>query len=100
VRDRLAPSLPWSVEKQAACFVVRDGNGGVFAKVYYAQDPVRRAAAKLPTQDEAHRIAAQFAKLPDLLNAGGSFPLRRLPRWRHAASRSFGQLRTSAMPLS
>jgi DNA-binding response OmpR family regulator len=69
VRDRLGPSPPWSVEEQAACFVVRDGNSEVFAKVYYERDPIRRAATKLPTQDEARRIAAQFAKLPELLDA-------------------------------
>jgi CheY-like chemotaxis protein len=67
VRDQLAPSLPWSVEEQAACFVVRDDSSEVFATVYYEQDPVRRAATKLPTKDEARRIAAQFAKLPDPL---------------------------------
>ena len=65
---------PWSVEEQAACFVVRDSNGDVFATVYYEQDPARRAAAKLPTKDEAHRIAAQFTKLPELLDAGGLVP--------------------------
>jgi DNA-binding NtrC family response regulator len=63
------PSPPWSVEEQATCFVVRDDKGEVFATVYYEQDPVRRAATQLPTKDEARRIAAQFAKLPDpLLN--------------------------------
>jgi DNA-binding NtrC family response regulator len=64
VRDQLAPSPPWSVEEQAACFVVRDDNSEVIATVYYEQDPVRRAATKLPTKDEARRIAAQFAKPP------------------------------------
>jgi two-component system, NtrC family, nitrogen regulation response regulator NtrX len=64
VRDQLAPSPPRSVEEQAACFVVRDDNSEVIATVYYEQDPVRRAATKLPTKDEARRIAAQFAKPP------------------------------------
>jgi DNA-binding NtrC family response regulator len=69
VSYQLGPSPPWSVEEQATCFVVRDDKGEVFATVYYEQDPVRRAATKLPTKDEARRIAAQFAKLPDpLLN--------------------------------
>jgi DNA-binding response OmpR family regulator len=71
VRDQLAPSPPWSVEEQAAGFVVRDANSEVFATVYYEQDPVRRATTKLPTKDEARRIAMQFAKLPELLDAGG-----------------------------
>ena len=67
VGDQPAPSPPWSVEEQAACFVVRDRNGEVFATVYYEQDPVGRVATKLPTKDEARRIAAQFAKMSDLL---------------------------------
>ena len=77
--DQLAPSPPWSVEEQATCFVVRDSNGEVFANVYYEQDPVRRAAAKLPTKDEARRIAAQFAKLPELLDAGALVPSQTPP---------------------
>jgi hypothetical protein len=46
---------------------VWDRNGEVFATVYYEQDPVGRPATKLPTKDEARRIAAQFAKMPELL---------------------------------
>jgi hypothetical protein len=69
VSHQLGPSPPWSVEEQATCFVVRDDKDEVFATVYYEQDPARRAATQLPTKDEARRIAAQFAKLPDpLLN--------------------------------
>jgi len=62
-----------------ACFVVRDGNSEVFATVYYEQDPIRRAATKLPTKDEARRIAVQFAKLPELLDAGGLVPTQTPP---------------------
>jgi DNA-binding response OmpR family regulator len=79
VCDQLAPSPPRSVEEQVACFVVRDGNSEVFATVYYEQDPIRRAATKLPTKDEARRIAVQFAKLPELLNAGGLVPTQTPP---------------------
>jgi hypothetical protein len=58
---------------------VRGSNGDVCATVYYEQDPVRRAAAKLPTKNEAHRIAAQFTKLPELLDAGGLVPTQSTP---------------------
>ena len=58
---------PWSVQELEACFIVKDGAGQKLAFVYFEEEPGRRAAAKLLTRDEAHRIAGDFAKLPELL---------------------------------
>jgi len=66
VKPRCFPP-PWSVEETEACFIVRDHNGLALAYVYCEDEAGRRSAANLLTHDEALRIAADVAKLPDLL---------------------------------
>ena len=58
---RFPPS--WSVEETDPYFIVRDRNGQALAYVYFEEEAGRRAAAKLLTR----RMAANFAKLPELL---------------------------------
>ena len=47
--------------------MVPDHNGQLLAYVYFETEPDRRSAAKLLTRDVARRIAADVAKLPELL---------------------------------
>ena len=60
---------PWSIEETAASLIVRDSGGYALTHFYFKGKarPGRRSAAKLLTRDEAHRIAANVAKLPELV---------------------------------
>jgi hypothetical protein len=58
---------PWTVDERDACFIVKDGQA--LAYVYFETEPGRRTAAALLTRDEARRIAANIAKLPDLVRS-------------------------------
>jgi hypothetical protein len=51
---------------------VRDRDGQQLAYVYFEDEPGRRTAAKLLTKDEARRIAANVAKLQEVLWKSGN----------------------------
>jgi hypothetical protein len=59
---------PWSVEELHGCFVVKDSAGQRLAHLYFAKmNPAVARRAKLFTKNEARRMAANIAKLPELL---------------------------------
>ncbi len=66
-RRRFPP--PWTPSEldNASAFVVTDGTGQRLAYVYFEEEPGRQRAAELLTRDEARRIAANIAKIPDML---------------------------------
>jgi len=59
---------PWTVEEhRGISYIVRDANNFAVAYVYFESKPGRRASASLMTKDEARKIAAGIAELPELL---------------------------------
>jgi K+/H+ antiporter YhaU regulatory subunit KhtT len=46
---------------------VRDANGQSIAHLYTREDPTEALQAKVLTAEEARRIAANIARLPELL---------------------------------
>lgn len=64
-RRRFNP--PWQVEQIPGGFKVLDANGQSLVYVYARETQAQADTAKVLTMDEARRIAANVAKLPDLL---------------------------------
>ena len=61
---------PWSVETIPGGLKVCDANGQSLAYVYSRENASDAHMAKVLTEDEARRIAANVAKLPSLLAKG------------------------------
>jgi hypothetical protein len=64
---------PWSVQELDSCFVVKDANAQALAYMYFEKEP-RRLRRELLTRDEAQRVAAVFAKLPEILSKPATHP--------------------------
>jgi hypothetical protein len=61
---------PWRADKIAGGFVVRDATGQALAYIYSRDSEVEAQQAKVLTTGEARRIAANIARLPELLGGG------------------------------
>jgi hypothetical protein len=58
---------PWREERFSGGYIVRDATGQAFAYLYARSTEDEDIAAKQLTMDEARRIAAKIARLPELL---------------------------------
>jgi hypothetical protein len=59
---------PWSVCELEQAFRIEDANGQAVAYTYFRRDKNEARQAQVLTYDEARRIAANIAKLPESLS--------------------------------
>jgi hypothetical protein len=61
----------WYVRALEQAFRIEDANGQAVAYIYFQRDKNEARQANVLTHDEACRIAASIAKLPELLSCKG-----------------------------
>ena len=69
--DSPPPPAPWRAEKMPGGYVVSDSNDHAIAYIYCRANEAEAMQAKVLTEDEARRIAANIAKLPEILKREG-----------------------------
>jgi K+/H+ antiporter YhaU regulatory subunit KhtT len=61
---------PWRADKVPNGYVISDANGQALAYIYSRDNEAEAQQAKVLTTDEARRIAATIARLPELVAKG------------------------------
>ena len=62
---------PWSVRELETAFRIEDATGQAVAYTYFRHDANEARQANMLTRDEARRIAANIARLPEMLSGKG-----------------------------